>query len=102
MSDHHCPQWKEPTWPGPKSAATPTGCATACPTAASPPTAPTPPKPRPRPALPRSRTDQRREVFINPEDGKVTVREWVELWTDAHDVTKVTWAKYRSHLDVHI
>jgi integrase len=47
-------------------------------------------------------TDQRRDVFINPHNGKITFKEWANTWTDAHDVTKVTWAKYRSHLDVHI
>jgi len=26
----------------------------------------------------------------------------VELWTEAHDVSPATWARYRSHLDVHI
>jgi integrase len=47
-------------------------------------------------------TDQRRDVFISPEDGKITLGEWVEIWTEAHDVGKATWAKYRSHLDIHI
>ncbi|OLB81920.1 MAG: site-specific integrase [Actinobacteria bacterium 13_2_20CM_2_71_6] len=47
-------------------------------------------------------TDQRRDVFINPDDGKITLREWVELWTEAHDVGPATWERYRSHLDIHI
>jgi hypothetical protein len=47
-------------------------------------------------------TDQRRDVFINPGDGKITLHEWVTIWTDAHDVGRATWARYRSHLDLHI
>jgi hypothetical protein len=47
-------------------------------------------------------TDQRRDVFINPDDGKITLAEWVELWTQAHDVGAATWERYRSHLDIHI
>jgi integrase len=41
-------------------------------------------------------------VFINPGDGKITLHEWVTIWTDAHDVGRATWARYRSHLDLHI
>ncbi len=47
-------------------------------------------------------TDQRRDTYTNPDDGKITLREWVEVWTDAHDVGAATWARYRSHLDLHI
>jgi integrase len=47
-------------------------------------------------------TDQRRDVFINPDDAKITLSEWVPIWTDAHDVGKATWARYRSHLDLYI
>jgi integrase len=48
-------------------------------------------------------TDQRRDVFINPQDGKMLFREWVEIWQDAHEeVSAATWAKYQSHLDVHL
>jgi integrase len=47
-------------------------------------------------------TDQRRDTFINPDDGRITLREWVEVWTEAHDVGAATWERYRSHLRLHI
>jgi len=47
-------------------------------------------------------TDQRRDVFINPDSGRITLREWVEIWRDAHDVGAATWERYQSHLDLHI
>lgn len=47
-------------------------------------------------------TDQRRDVFANPDAGKITLREWADMWCDAHDVGAATWARYRNHLDLHI
>ncbi|MFC7483146.1 tyrosine-type recombinase/integrase [Luedemannella flava] len=47
-------------------------------------------------------TDQRRDVFISPEHGKITLAEWVDQWLDAHDVGAATFERYRSHLDNHI
>ncbi|WFE27612.1 site-specific integrase [Solwaraspora sp. WMMD791] len=47
-------------------------------------------------------TDQQRDVFINPEHGRITLAEWVEQWLDAHDVGASTFERYRSHLDIHI
>jgi len=47
-------------------------------------------------------TDQRRDVFINPDDGKIALQEWVTMWAEAHDVGAATWERYRSHLDIHI
>jgi integrase len=47
-------------------------------------------------------TDQQRDVFIDPSDGKITLREWAEIWLDAHDVSRATEAKYQTYLKVHI
>src|SRR4051794_18317219 len=47
-------------------------------------------------------TDQQRDVFINPDNGKISLADWVEEWLDAHDVGASTFARYRSHLDIHI
>jgi integrase len=47
-------------------------------------------------------TDQHRDVFINPDRGKITLAAWVEEWLDAHDVSPTTLERYRSHLDIHI
>jgi hypothetical protein len=47
-------------------------------------------------------TDQRRDVFLNPDHGKITLAAWVEEWLDAHDVGPATFERYRSHLDLHI
>jgi integrase len=47
-------------------------------------------------------TDQHRDVFISPDQGKITLAAWVEEWLDAHDVSATTFERYRSHLDVHI
>ena len=47
-------------------------------------------------------TDQQRDLYINPDNGKITLTDWVEQWLDAHDVGASTFARYRSHLDIHI
>jgi integrase len=47
-------------------------------------------------------TDQHRDVFINPDHGKLTLAGWVDEWLDAHDVSPTTFERYRSHLDIHI
>jgi hypothetical protein len=43
-------------------------------------------------------TDQRRDVFISPEDGKITIREWVEVWSGVHDVGKATLGPSTAHI----
>jgi integrase len=47
-------------------------------------------------------TDQQRDVFINPENGRITLAVWVDEWLDAHDVGAATFERYRSHLGIHI
>ena len=47
-------------------------------------------------------TDQRRDQFIDPAAGKITLGEWASIWADAHDVSAGTWAKYQSYLTNHI
>ncbi|MEY8041209.1 tyrosine-type recombinase/integrase [Saccharopolyspora cebuensis] len=46
--------------------------------------------------------ETRRGTFSDPRNAHTTFGEWVEIWTDAHDVAENTWAKYRSHLNNHI
>lgn len=33
---------------------------------------------------------------------ETTLREWAELWAETHQVADATWARYQSHLDLHI
>lgn len=47
-------------------------------------------------------TDQRRDVFVDSDQGRISLREWVEMWTEAQDVGEATWERYSSHLDLHI
>jgi hypothetical protein len=43
-----------------------------------------------------------RETFLDPRDGKITLREWVGLWQDTHQAGRATLSAYRSHLRLHI
>lgn len=45
---------------------------------------------------------QRNETFRDPAAGLTLLSEWIEVWSQAHDVSPGTWAKYRSHLRNHI
>jgi integrase len=47
-------------------------------------------------------TDQQRDVFIDPSDGKITLAEWADIWLQAHDVSKATAAKYQTYLKIHV
>jgi integrase len=47
-------------------------------------------------------SDQRRELFVDPRLAQTTVGEWVKAWSDAHDVSPITWNTYDSHLRNHI
>lgn len=42
--------------------------------------------------------DVRRKTFINPRDGRITVREWAEAWIESIDVGPSSDARYRSRL----
>ncbi|MBB3666189.1 integrase [Prauserella sediminis] len=44
----------------------------------------------------------RNQLFQDPKKGQITLGEWIEIWSEAHDVSAGTWAKYRCHLDNHI
>ncbi|WP_418153379.1 tyrosine-type recombinase/integrase [Actinoalloteichus caeruleus] len=33
---------------------------------------------------------------------RMSLSEWIEVWSQAHDVSRGTWAKYRSHLRNHV
>src|SRR5256714_8742750 len=43
-----------------------------------------------------------RDTFTDPRDGRISLRDWVELWAAAHQAGPATWAAYRSHLRLHI
>src|SRR5262245_59346381 len=43
-----------------------------------------------------------KDVFLDPRDGKITLREWVALWEQTHEAGPATWSAYRSHLRLHI
>src|SRR4051812_38949885 len=47
-------------------------------------------------------TEQQQDAYIDPSSGKITLREWADLWLDAHDVSKGTSAKYQTYLKTHI
>jgi hypothetical protein len=42
-------------------------------------------------------SDQRRDQFTDPRLARTTMGDWIQQWTDAHDVRNDTWAKYDSH-----
>lgn len=43
--------------------------------------------------------DVRRKTFVNPRDGRVTVRDWAETWLESIDVGPLTERDYRSRLN---
>lgn len=43
-------------------------------------------------------TDVRRKTFINPRSGRITVREWSELWLESIEVGPLSERDYRSRL----
>lgn len=47
-------------------------------------------------------SEQRAGSFVDPRLAQTRVGEWVRQWTDAHDVSAGTWAKYDAHLRNHI
>lgn len=46
--------------------------------------------------------EMRNKTFVARSKGAVTFEEWARTWEDAHDVSKGTWLKYRSHLNNHL
>ena len=48
--------------------------------------------------------DQHTQPVITVETTaeEITLRDWVETWAEAHEVGAATWARYQSHLDLHI
>jgi integrase len=47
-------------------------------------------------------SDTRRGTLTDPRAGQTLLEDWVHSWSDAHDVSDGTWAKYQSHLRNHI
>jgi integrase len=47
-------------------------------------------------------SDQRRQRFTDPRLAQTTIDEWIRAWTAAHGVSGGTWAKYDSHIRIHI
>jgi integrase len=47
-------------------------------------------------------SDQRRELFVDPRLAQTTLGEWVEVWSQALNVSAITWNTYQSHLRNHI
>ena len=47
-------------------------------------------------------SDRRRDHFVDPRRAQTTVGEWVHIWSQAHDVSAITWNTYHSHLRNHI
>ncbi len=41
-------------------------------------------------------------VDVTTAAEEITLRDWAEMWAEAHDVGAATWARYQSHLDLHI
>lgn len=46
--------------------------------------------------------DVRRRTFVNPRDGRITVRDWAKLWLDSIDVGPLTEKEYRLRLNNHV
>lgn len=46
--------------------------------------------------------DVRRKQFINPRDGKISVRDWSELWLESIDVGPLSEKEYRLRMRGHI
>jgi integrase len=47
-------------------------------------------------------SEHRTGTFVDPKLAQTVVGEWVRQWSDAHDVSAGTWAKYDSHMRNHI
>jgi integrase len=47
-------------------------------------------------------SEQRTGTFVDPRLAQTGAGEWIRQWSDAHDVSAGTWAKYDSHLRNHI
>lgn len=43
-------------------------------------------------------TDVRRKAFVNPRDGRITVREWSELWIESVELANRSDSTYRQRL----
>ncbi|MBT8226738.1 MAG: site-specific integrase [Dactylosporangium sp.] len=41
-------------------------------------------------------------LTAEPAPQETTLREWTETWAESHQVGAATWARYQSHLDLHI
>ncbi|AEV87659.1 integrase [Actinoplanes sp. SE50] len=47
-------------------------------------------------------TEQQQDTYVDPSGGKITLREWADLWLAAHQVSKSTAAKHQTYLKVHL
>ncbi|MDI6101204.1 site-specific integrase [Actinoplanes sp. NEAU-A12] len=47
-------------------------------------------------------TERQQDTYIDPSGGKITLREWADIWLEAHNVGANTAAKYDTYLRVHI
>ncbi|GLZ43626.1 DMT family permease [Actinokineospora sp. NBRC 105648] len=47
-------------------------------------------------------SDQRRRRFTDPRLAETLIDEWIRRWSQAHDVSPVTWSTYDSHIRNHI
>lgn len=46
--------------------------------------------------------EQQQDTYIDPSSGKITLREWADMWLKVHRVSATTTAKYNSYLKNHI
>lgn len=46
--------------------------------------------------------DQRRDTFVDPRAGRISLGEWVAVWREGLDAGPMTRATYESHLRTHI
>lgn len=42
--------------------------------------------------------DVRRKVFLNPQDGKITVADWVDIWIESIELSPLSLRDYKSRL----
>ncbi|MFC8704166.1 tyrosine-type recombinase/integrase [Streptomyces anulatus] len=42
--------------------------------------------------------DVRRKVFLNPQDGKITVADWVDIWIESIELSALSLRDYKSRL----
>lgn len=47
-------------------------------------------------------SDQRRDQFVDPRLAQTTIDEWIQVWSEANNVSDTTWATYDSHIRNHI